>query len=139
VTYAPYRKIAGISLFVLGALALLWFIFIRPDAALKSAATAQADRTVAEMQTKAAEDTVKIIVEHGETVRTIHERTEVTNDEIQSAAGASQEIDPALHAAGLRALCLHNGRSEPSCAVLLQRDGGGERAGEADTTRPLAE
>ena len=135
----PYRKIAGISLFVLGAIALVWFIFIRPDAALKSAATAEANRTVAEAQQQAAEETVKIIVEHGETVTAINHRTEVTNDEIQRTPGAIQEIDPALHAAGLRALCLHNGRSEPSCALLLHGDGSGQRVGEADTARAPSE
>lgn len=135
----PYRKLAGISLFVIGAAALLWFFFIRPDAALKSAATAKADRTVAEAQTQAAQDTVKIIVERGEAVATIQKRTEETNAEIKSAPGASQEIDPALHDAGLRALCLHDGRREPTCAVLLHRDGGVERTGTADASRPAAE
>ncbi|WP_139375706.1 hypothetical protein [Sphingopyxis flava] len=135
----PYRKVAGISLFVIGALALLWFFFIRPEAALKDAAINRADRTVAEAQTEAAKDTVRIIVDHNATVETIQSRTEVTNRDIQSAPGAAQEIDPAVHAAGIRALCLHHGRDEPTCAVLLHRDGGSERAPGADTSRAVTQ
>jgi hypothetical protein len=107
-----------------GAFAL-WFFFIRPDAALRRAATAEADAIVAETQGEAAEDTIRIVVDHNNEVATITTRIEETNAEILSAPGADQAVDPAGYDAFVRALCLQDGRREPVCADVLQRDGDG--------------
>lgn len=117
----------------LGALVLvglfIWLVFIRPEAALRDAATSRTDAIVAETQTQAAQDSLRIVVDHNAVVREIHTRTEVTNEQILAAPGAGQEVDPALYDAIVRSLCLQDGRREPVCADVLHRDGRSVGAG----------
>lgn len=105
-----------------------WFVLIRPTANAEKAATAKTEAIIADTQRSAAQDTIRIVVDHNAAVQTINTRTEVTTRDILQAPGASDAIDPALHAAGLRALCLHDNRRDPTCAALLHGAGDSERA-----------
>lgn len=102
----------------------IWVIFIRPEAALRRAATAETEAIVADTQTQAAKETIEILVDHRNVVTEIHRRTEETNADILSAPGAGQEVDPGLYDALVRSLCLQDGRRDPVCADMLHRDGG---------------
>lgn len=101
----------------------VWFFVVRPEGALRDAAEARTGEIVAQSQADAAQDTVRIVVDHQHAVDTITHRTEVTNEEILSAPGASQSVDPDGYDAFVRALCLQDGRHDPVCADVLHRDG----------------
>lgn len=113
---------------------LLWFLFIRPAGLKTEAVRAHATEIQAEAATGAAKDALEITVRNGETIRQIDRITETSSHEILMAPGASATVDPGVHSAGLRALCLRNDRaSDPTCVELLHRDGG--RVG-AEVTGP---
>lgn len=127
-----------VVLFSVLALALVWFFFIRPEAAQQEAAESRVEATMAEGQAKAAEETVRIIVDHQDTIETITTRTETSSNEILNAPGADQTVDPAVHAAGLRALCLHDNRSNAECGPVLHSDDGQLGPDRGHPSRPAA-
>lgn len=123
------RRIWPFVALVLGATLLTYMVLIKPAQDRQQAATAKAREVVATTQGKAAEETVRIVVEHQDAINTITRRTEVTTREILSQPGASASISPELHAAGVRALCLHDNRADdPVCAAMLHPDGGSHGA-----------
>ena len=116
-------SIIKVVLFSLLAAFVVWFFLIRPDAAQQDAADAHMGAAQAEAQAQAAEETVRVIVDHQRTIETITTTTETASNDILNSPGAEAAIDPALHNAGIRALCLHDGRaSEPACGSLLLPD-----------------
>lgn len=104
-----------------------WFFLIRPDAALRQAATSRGEAITARAQAGAAQDTVRIVVDNQTHDAVITHRTEVTNHDILSAPGAAQAVDPDGYGAFVGALCLQDNRRDPQCADVLHRDGDGER------------
>lgn len=105
----------------------VWFFLIRPEAALKQAATSKGEAIIARAQAGASQDTVRIVVDHQQVVDTITHRTEVTNREILSSPGADAPVDPGVYDALVRSLCLQDGRRDPQCDPVLHGDGGGDR------------
>lgn len=132
------NPLVRLGLSVAATVAVVWLLvhfLVGPQQARKEAAQAQTEAIVADTQAQAAQDTVRIVVDHAEAVQTITHRTEVTTREILAAPGASDRIDPALHHAGLRALCLHDNRRDASCADVLQSDAERDPTGTADPSR----
>lgn len=120
----PLARIgAAIGVFAAAAL-LVWALVLRGDIAIRHAAEAKASAAIATAQAGATQDTLRITVDHQNEVTKITQRTTETNHEILTAPGAGASVDPAVHRAGLRALCLQNGRRDRVCAEVLQPDGG---------------
>lgn len=123
-------RLLSIAAVVLGALILAYVVLIKPAQDRQAAAVSRGEAVVATTQARAAEDTVRIVVDHQADRDIITHRTEVTTREILSQPGADEALDPELHSAGVRALCLQRDRSgDPVCAALLHRDGDGGGAG----------
>lgn len=91
-----------------------------PQRARVEAVQANADANAATGAVKAAQDAIKIIVD----TQALHGRIDVitkeNTDAIRNSPGATVPVDPALHATGLRALCLYDAyRDGAACKQLL--------------------
>ena len=115
---------------VVGVIALAgWYVFLRPQQAAQQAATAKTETIAAKAETGAAKDTLRIVVDRQAAEVRIIRTTEENTNAIMAAPGANAPLDPALHAAGIRALCVRDGASDVQCRELvLHGDGDGERA-----------
>jgi len=121
----------GVKL-ALGAITLaiigfaLWFTLLRPQQATREAATAKTGAIVSDAATGAATDTLHIVVDRQAAEVRIIKTTEENTREIMAQSGALTPVDPAVHAAGLRAICVHDNASQPVCAGVLHDDGRGD-------------
>lgn len=139
-----FKTLSTAAKLALGAAALAliafaaWWVVIRPQQAAQTAATAKGSQVQAEAAAGAAQDTVRIVVDRGENRTRIDRITEEKTRVIMAQPGADAPLDPALHDAGIRALCLRDGQSDVLCQELLHRDGGVDEAGGADPARDAA-
>lgn len=103
-----------------------WFVILRPEQNARKAATAKAETSVATAQTGAATDTIHIVVDRQAAEVRIIKTTEENTRDIMAQSGALTPVDPAVHAAGLRAICVHDNVHQPVCASVLHDDGGSD-------------
>jgi len=105
-----------------------WYVVVRPREAVQAAAQAKGETKQAEAAAGAATDTLHIVVDRQAAEVRIIKTTEENTREIMAQSGAVTPVDPAVHAAGLRAICVHDGASDqPVCASVLHGDGGSDR------------
>ncbi len=136
------KKIGGPVVAAILAAGLLWGVIylavLRPVSLQQSTASARAGEIVSQAQTNAATGAVKITAETAAKNAATDATTERSSRAITTSPGASAPIDPALHRAGLTALCMRDDVNDPRCADLLHGDGQGVGAGVPSTSRPAA-
>lgn len=109
-----------------------WWLFIRPGQIADDAARAKGDAIVADGQAAAARDAGTVIEKHFTNRERIERVTIEGNAAIRAAPGASARIPPAVHAAGLGALCLHAVYSgSPACEQLPDAGAGDDPQADA--------
>lgn len=114
-------------LLILGVSFAIWYVAFRPAEKAQQAATAKTEAINANAQAGAATDTLRIVVDRQAGDVRIIKTTEENTREILAQPGATDVVSPDLHAAGIRALCLHDGARDVQCASVLQQPSGSER------------
>ena len=116
-----WRSLAPKGRWVLGILAALFLLAV--IGGVRSCQTAQIAKTETRLskgQTGAAlesgADAVGTVGDVGDRASTSDQLTRENADDIRNAPGADAPVDPAVHAAGLRALCTRAAyRGRPEC------------------------
>lgn len=120
---------AALGALLLGLIALAsWYVFFRPAQQAEKTVQAKTETVAANAQTGAATDTVHIVVDRQAAEVRIIRTTEENTREILAQPGATTVVDPALHAAGIRALCVRDNVSDVQCASVLHDAGGRDGA-----------
>ena len=121
--------IKAVIALILGALTLaglaggIYYFVTGPRRAHVEAVQATAASIQSQATTASAQDALKITVDNQAAHSRIDVVTHEATDEIRNVPGASAAVAPAVHSAGLRALCLYDAyRLQPACKQLLDAD-----------------
>jgi hypothetical protein len=123
----PMRMVIANGLAILAVLLLgaadVYHFVTGPQRAHAEAAQATADANAATGAVQAARDALKITVDTQALHGRIDVATKESTDAIRNSPGASAPVDPALHATGLRALCVYDAHHDSvQCHAMLDAD-----------------
>lgn len=105
------------------ALVGLHYVTTAPQKAKQATVQATADTNAATGAVQAAKDALEITVRTQDVHGQIDVITKDNDNAIRHAAGASAPVDPALHATGLRALCVYDVyRGDRTACPVLDAD-----------------
>ncbi len=120
------KRLLAVLIGIVGGLALIfaaYYFVTGPRRAHAEAKQATATAVSATASKAAAQDALKIIVEQQAAHGRIDIVTQGNRDAILASDGAAEALGPAVHNAGLNALCLRDTyRLQPACVGLLHAD-----------------
>ena len=113
-----WLRLAGLIAGVVAIGFAAWWLFVRPQQARVAAASAKVEASGARATAGAAQDALKIVVDHQAEDQRIEIVTKEGERAVQTAEGAG-ESSPAVAAALRRAVCVSSAyRDDPACAAL---------------------